>query len=70
MYRYLRITQIYGKTYSASNSYQIGKNKFHKSQLFDYRNEVSSFVGEDKCGIGKLLIWIYFPENVICSILV
>lgn len=31
---------------------KIGKNKFHKSQLFDYRNEVSSFVGEDKCGIG------------------
>lgn len=31
---------------------KIGKSKFHKSQLFDYRNDVSSFVGEDKSGIG------------------
>lgn len=35
-------------------SRQIGKTKFHKSHQFDYRNDVSVYVGEDKSGIGKL----------------
>ena len=36
-----------------SFSRQIGKTKFHKSHQFDYRNDVSVYVGEDKSGIGK-----------------
>ena len=32
---------------------QIGKTKFHKSHQFDYRNDVSVYVGEAKSGIGK-----------------
>lgn len=31
---------------------KIGKTKFHKSHQFDYRNDVSVYVGEDKSGIG------------------
>ncbi|XP_044180673.1 EF-hand domain-containing family member C2-like [Acropora millepora] len=31
---------------------KIGKTKFHKTHQFDYRNDVSVYVGEDKCGIG------------------
>ncbi|KXJ13080.1 EF-hand domain-containing family member C2 [Exaiptasia diaphana] len=31
---------------------KIGKTKFHKTHQFDYRNDVSSYVGEAKCGIG------------------
>lgn len=31
---------------------KLGKNKFHKSHQFDYRNEVSVYVGEEKSGIG------------------
>ncbi|CAH1245737.1 EFHC2 [Branchiostoma lanceolatum] len=30
----------------------LGKSKFHKSQLFDYRNDISTMVGEHKSGIG------------------
>ncbi|XP_078612386.1 EF-hand domain-containing family member C2-like [Branchiostoma floridae x Branchiostoma japonicum] len=30
----------------------LGKTKFHKSQLFDYRNDISTMVGEHKSGIG------------------
>ena len=37
--------------------FQLGKDKFHKSQHFDYSNEVPMLVGEHKPGIGgdKLL---------------
>ncbi|XP_031554870.1 EF-hand domain-containing family member C2-like [Actinia tenebrosa] len=31
---------------------KIGKTKFHKTHQFDYRNDVSQYVGESKCGIG------------------
>ncbi|XP_001624761.2 EF-hand domain-containing family member C2 [Nematostella vectensis] len=31
---------------------KLGKTKFHKTHQFDYRNDVSSYVGEAKCGIG------------------
>jgi hypothetical protein len=33
---------------------KLGKNRFHKSQAFDYRNEVPVFLGQNKPGIGKL----------------
>ena len=32
---------------------QLGKDKFHKSHCFDYRNDVTVYVGEHKSGIGK-----------------
>lgn len=41
-------------------SQQIGKAKFHKTHQFDYRNDVSVYVGEDKCGIGKLFKSVFF----------
>lgn len=31
---------------------KLGKSKFHKSQLFDYKNDVRCFVGGAKSGIG------------------
>jgi len=31
---------------------KLGKDKFHKSQCFDYRNDVAVHVGESKSGIG------------------
>ncbi|KAK3754025.1 hypothetical protein QZH41_020312, partial [Actinostola sp. cb2023] len=31
---------------------KLGQAKFHKTHQFDYRNDVSSYVGEAKCGIG------------------
>ena len=31
---------------------KLGKDKFHKSQCFDYRNDVAVHVGELKSGIG------------------
>ena len=31
---------------------QLGKEKFHKSHHFDYCNDVSMLVGEEKPGIG------------------
>lgn len=31
---------------------KLGKSKFHKSQLFDYKNDVRSFVGGTKSGVG------------------
>jgi len=31
---------------------RLGKDKFHKSQCFDYRNDVAVHVGETKSGIG------------------
>ncbi len=32
--------------------FQLGKNKYHKSHHFDYSNDVSMLVGEEKPGIG------------------
>lgn len=37
-------------------SFQLGKTKYHKSHHFDYKNEVSMLVGNDKPGIGGELL--------------
>jgi len=34
----------------------LGKDKFHKSHCFDYRNDVTVYVGEHKSGIGGELL--------------
>ncbi|KAI6647114.1 hypothetical protein LOD99_8851 [Oopsacas minuta] len=41
----------------------VGREKFHKSQLFDYRNDVPAFVGESKTGIGGEILPGYRPKN-------
>lgn len=47
-------TELVAKpAYNSDLSPQIGKTKFHKSHQFDYRNDVSVYVGEAKSGIGK-----------------
>lgn len=37
-------------------AFQLGKTKYHKSHHFDYKNEVSMLVGNDKPGIGGELL--------------
>ena len=41
----------------------VGREKFHKSQLFDYRNDVPAFVGESKTGIGGEILPGYKPKS-------
>lgn len=46
---------------------KLGKTKFHKSQLFDYKNDVRCFVGGAKSGIG--MFWLpnlsYKPTTLV-----
>ena len=41
----------------------IGREKYHKSQLFDYHNDVPAFVGESKSGIGGCILPGFKPKH-------